>query len=602
MPTLCWLNDKRSQECERGTQECVRHKKSSRLTKKPKFSRTTFITGPRARRATRRLNLATPPQNPAPSESVVRSASIVSVAVATSRITGLVREMVMARLFGAGFVYDAFLLGFRIPNLTRDLFAEGALSSAFVPIFAQTLAQKGKKEAAVLSNLVGTALILIVGVFCALGVIFSPTLVKLLAEGFHQVPGKFDLAVKMTRIMFPFLLLVALAAQAMGVLNACNRFAVPATASTMFNIGSIGFGLAFGYWLGPWLGIEPITGMAIGVVFGGALQLFWQVPLLRSEGFAFRPTFDWNHPGLRRIITLMGPAILGNAAVQINVMVNTNFASRIPGNGPVSWLGYAFRFMQLPLGLFGVAIASATLPSISRSAGAGNFDEFRRTLSKSLGMVFLLTLPSSIGLMVLGNSMIGAIYQGGKFQASDTQQTALALSCYAVGLAGYSALKVLNPAFYALHDARTPMIISLISIAVNYITASTLLRTTGLGHAGLALSTSAVAIFGAVALFAILRKRIGGVYGRNLASSTWKIMLASAVMGGAVWLSSHGVQEWLGLRRLARLVDLAISIPAGLVVFYAVCRLLRVSELDLATRALAGPLLRIMRKSGDTPG
>src|SRR4029077_903612 len=182
----------------------------------------------------------------------------------------------------------------------------------------------------------------------------------------------------------------------------------------------------------------------------------------------------------------MGPAILGNAAVQINVMVNTNFASRIPGNGPVSWLGYAFRFMQLPLGLFGVAIASATLPSISRSAGAGDFEEFRRTLSKSLGMVFLLTVPSSVGLVVLGNTMIGAIYQGGKFHAYDTEQTALALSCFAVGLAGYSAVKVLNPAFYALRDARTPMYISLSSILINYLTVTAMLQGTGLGHAGLA--------------------------------------------------------------------------------------------------------------------
>ena len=537
-------------------------------------------------------------QNPAPAESVVRSAGIVSVAVAMSRFTGLVREMVMARLFGAGFVYDAFLLGFRIPNLTRDLFAEGALSSAFVPIFTQTLAQKGRKEAAVLSNLVATALVLIVGGFCVLGVIFSPLLVDLLAHGFQQVPGKFELAVKMTRIMFPFLLLVALAAQAMGVLNACNRFAVPAMASTFFNIGSVAFGLALGFWVGPMFGIEPITGMAIGVVLGGALQLVWQLPSLRSEGFRFRPSFDWNHAGLRQIIVLMGPAILGNAAVQINVMVNTNFASRIPGNGPVSWLGYAFRFMQLPLGLFGVAIASATLPSISRSAVAGNFDDFRRTLSKSLGMVFLLTLPSSIGLMVLGNTMIGAIYQGGKFQEYDTGQTALALSCYAVGLAGYSALKVLNPAFYALHDARTPMFISLASIGINYFTAFVLLRQTALGHAGLALSTSAVAIFGAVALFAILRNRIGGIHGRALANSVLKITLASAVMGGAVWFSSHGIQQWLGTARPGRLADLAISIPVGLIVFYAACKLLRVAELDLASRALAAPLMRRLNAAG----
>jgi putative peptidoglycan lipid II flippase len=536
--------------------------------------------------------LATKIDNPAPAESVVRSAGMVSVAMAMSRITGLVREIVMARLFGAGFVYDAFLLGFRIPNLTRDLFAEGALSSAFVPIFTQTLAHKGRKEAALLSNLVATALIIVVGLFCLCGIVFTPAWVNLLASGFHQVPGKFELAVKLTRIMFGFLLLVALAAQAMGVLNACNRFAVPALASTFFNIGSVAFGLILGYLLGPHLGIEPITGMAIGVVFGGALQLVWQLPALRAEGFRFRPAIDWRNPLLRKILRLMGPAILGNAAVQINVLVITNFASRIPGNGPVSWLSYSFRFMQLPLGLFGVAIASATLPSISRSAGIGNFDEFRRTLSKSLGMVFLLTLPSSVGLIVLGRTMIGAIYQGGKFSAYDTEQTALALSCYALGLAGYSALKVLNPAFYALHDARTPMLVSLLSIAVNYFTASLLFRFTGLGHAGLALSTAAVATFGGAALFVILRNRIGGIYGRNLIESIWKIIGASAVMGAVVLVSSNAIEGWLGVSRGGRLADLALSIPLGFVVFYAVCRMLRVSELELATRALSNPLAR----------
>jgi len=530
--------------------------------------------------------LATKIDNPAPAESVVRSAGMVSAAMAMSRVTGLLREIVMARLFGAGFVYDAFLLGFRIPNLTRDLFAEGALSSAFVPIFTQTLEQKGRKEAALLSNLVATALVIIVGLFCLIGIIFTPAWVNLLASGFHQVPGKFELAVKLTRIMFAFLLLVALAAQAMGVLNACNRFAVPALASTFFNIGSVAFGLILGYLLGPHLGIDPITGMAIGVVLGGALQLLWQLPSLRAEGFRFRPSLNWDHPLLRKIFRLMGPAIIGNAAVQINVLVITNFASRIPGNGPVSWLGYSFRFMQLPLGLFGVAIASATLPSISRSAGLGDFDEFRRTLSKSLGMVFLLTLPSSVGLIVLGRTMIGAIYQGGKFSAYDTEQTALALSCYALGLAGYSALKVLNPAFYALHDARTPMLVSLLSIAVNYLTASLLFRYSSLGHAGLALSTAAVATFGGVALFVILRNRIRGIYGRNLIESVWKIVAASAVMGAAVFLANHQIESWLGVGRLARLLDLSVSIPLGLVVFYAACRILRVSELELATRAL----------------
>ncbi len=535
------------------------------------------------------------------SESVVRSAGVVSIAVFMSRVTGLMRESVMAHLFGAGLVYDAFMLGFRIPNLTRDLFAEGALSSAFVPTFTEYLANRGKQEAARLANLVATALILIVGVLCTLGVIFAPVLVKLLAPGYAAVPGKFELAVRMTRTMFPFLLLVALAAQAMGVLNACNKFGVPAMASTFFNIGSVGFGMVLGIWLGPFLHLARIEGMAIGVVLGGALQLVWQLPSLYRLGFRFRVLFDWTHPGLARIFGLMIPAILGNAAVQINVLVTTNFASSVYDpvrglDGPVSWLGYAFRFMQLPLGLFGVAMASATLPSISRSAAAGNMDEFRKTLSKSLGMVFLLTVPSSVGLVVLGKSIIGGIYQGGRFQLYDTQQTALALSCYSVGLAGYAALKVLSPAFYALGDARTPMLVSLGSIAVNFATAEVMIRFTRLGHAGLAMSTSVVALFGFFILFEILRRRIGGVHGRVLAAGIGRVLLASLAMAGVIALSSHGMERWLGVSQVARLGDLAVSIPLGLAVFYWCCRALGVTEIDLAIRAFTAPVARRFKR------
>jgi putative peptidoglycan lipid II flippase len=515
------------------------------------------------------------------------------VAVFMSRITGLVREIVMANLFGAGTANDGFNLGFRIPNLTRDLFAEGALSAAFVPTFTEYLTTKGKGEAAKLANLVATALILVVGALCILGVVFAPVLVNVLAHGFHSVPGKFQLAVTMTRIMFPFLLLVALAAQAMGVLNACNQFGVPAMASTFFNIGSVGFGLLIGYVAGPFAGISHIEGMAFGVVCGGALQLLWQVPSLRRSGFTFRFQMDWKHPGLVHIFQLMGPAILGNAATQINVMVNTNFASQ--QNGAVSWLSYAFRFMQLPLGIFGVAIASATLPYVSRSAAAGNMEEFRRTLSRSLSMVFLLTIPSSIGLAVLGESIIGAIYQGGKFKVYDTHQTALALSCYAIGLAGYAALKVLSPSFYALGDARTPMLISLLSVGINFIAAWTLTYYTRLGHAGLALSTSAVALFGFVTQFYLLRNRIHGIYGRNLLNTILKVSAASLAMGAVVWVSSHGMIGHFGKSRLAHLLDLAVSLPIGLAVFYAGCRVLKVPDLDAAFKAIAGPVLRRLR-------
>lgn len=537
------------------------------------------------------------PQSPT-QDHVVRAAGIVSAAVFLSRITGLVRETVMAALFGASAAYDAFLIGFRIPNLTRDLFAEGALSSAFVPVFTQHLTTKGRREAAELSNLVSTTLMLIVGGLCLLGILISPQLVALLAPGFIEVPGKYPLAVRLTQIMFPFLLLVALAAQAMGILNAIGQFGIPALSSTFFNIGSLCGGLLLGYVAGPWLGLPLIESMAYGVVFGGGLQLLVQAPSLVRAGFAFRPAWNWSHPGLQQILRLMGPAIIGNAAVQVNVMVNTYFASGITDahgqviNGPVTWLNCAFRFMQLPLGLFGVAIASATLPAISRSAARGDLDHFRHTLSRSLALVFLLTIPSAVGLAVLGDSMIGAIYQWGRFQTHDTQQTGYALAAYSIGLAGYSAVKILAPAFYALNDSRTPMLVSLASILINISAASSMVRMAGLGHVGLALSTSLVATFGAVFLMAFLRKRMGGLDSRLLASSVLRILTASLVMGLVCWISSNGIRLILGPGKLQQFTDLAVSIPLGAAVFVGMCRLLRVAELDAAANAIGGPLRR----------
>ena len=531
-------------------------------------------------------------------ESVARSAGITSVAVLASRVTGLAREMALARLFGAGAANDAFLLAFRIPNLTRDLFAEGALSSAFVPTFVEYLQKKSRADAAYLANLVATAIIVIVGVVCLLGMAFAEELVSILAPGFRQVPGKFEMAVGMTRIMCPFLLLVALAAQVMGILNACNRFALPALSSSMFNVGSLGFGLFMGHVAGPRIGITAIEGMAWGVVFGGALQLLAQVPSLIREGFIFKPAFDCKHPGLIHIAKLMGPAILGTAAVQINVMVNSNFASQIVDpvtglNGPVTWVGCAFRFMQLPLGLFGVAIGGATLPAISRAAANGDMDDFRRTLSRSLGLVFLLTIPSSAGLIVIGDSIIGALFEGGAFRDYDTRQTAAALAWFAVGLVGYAALKILVPAFYALKDSRTPMYISLASIATNYFIVSNMTGAQSFGHAGLALSTAAVAISGAIALFLILRKRVGGIYGRALFSSVMKITFASAVMSFGVWGAAWLAGQWQPVGHARYLATLGLAIPTGLGLYYYACRTLKIDEMDLAMTAIAKPWERL---------
>jgi putative peptidoglycan lipid II flippase len=525
------------------------------------------------------------PGGAAHEHGLLRSAGVVSAAVLLSRLTGLVREMAMARLFGAGAVYDAFLTAFRIPNLTRNLFAEGALSSAFVPTITETLATGTAREADELARVVATAVTLAAGAVCVAGIVFSPQLVELLAPGFAHVPGKFALAVLLTRIMFPFLLLVALAAEAMAILNARGRFGVPALASTFFNIGSVSSGLALGLTIGRRWPQGMILSMAAGVVIGGALQLGWQLPSLRRAGFSFRPRFDFGHPGLRRIARLMLPALIGNAALQINVMVNSNLASGLTDaaghtlNGPVSWLGYAFRFLQFPLGVFGAALASATLPAISRSAALGRMDEFRSTLAGSLRMALLLTIPSSVGLAVLGESMIGAVYQGGRFTAQDTHQTALALACYGAGLVGFAALKLLAPAFYALDDAWTPMAVSLASIALNLPLAIALARGARMGHAGLALATSFVALASAAALATALGRRIHGFEGRLLAMSAVKIILAALAMGAVCRVSSVAIHAGIHGNRLPHLVDLGVSIPLGAGVFYVLARTLRVAEL-----------------------
>lgn len=533
--------------------------------------------------------------------SLLRSAAVVSAAVSLSRITGMVREVVMARLFGAGQLYDAFLLGIRIPNLTRNLFAEGALSSAFVPAFTQHL-ECGKREAQELSDLVATALLIAVGAACLLGILFTPQLVHLLAPGFADVPGKFELAVHLTRLMFPFLLLVALAAHAMGLLNACDRYGVPALASACFNLASVAFGLLLGYVFHHSL----IESMAWGVLFGGFVQLVWQLPSVHRAGFGFRPRFDFRHPGLRRIAGLMVPAFIGSSALQINIVVNTNFASRLTDasghvlNGPVSWLNYAFRFLQLPLGVFGAAIASATLPRISRSAAGRELDAFRKTLVHAVGTSLLLAIPSSVGLCILGESMIALVYQGGRFRALDTHQTAIALSCYAAGLAGYSLTKILAPAFYALDDGRTPMLVSVASVAVNAAAAFAFVRWAGFGHAGLALSVSLVALSSAAALFELLRRRLGGLGGARLAGSTVRIAAASAAMGIVCALAAAALP--VPVTRAAHALRLALVVPLGVAVFYAAGRALRIPELETLVSACYTPNSNAPRPEvGDPP-
>lgn len=537
-----------------------------------------------------------------PRASVARNAGVISLAVMASRVLGLVRDQVFAVFFGAGLLYDAFLTAFRIPNLLRDLLAEGALSAAFVTTFTQTLASKGKAEALRLSNRVASLIIVVIVGVSVLAWIYAPAIVAILAPGFFAVPGKAELTIELTRIMIPFLLLIALAAQAMGMLNAFNIFGLPALASAFFNLGSIVGGLLIGFALGPLVGISPIAGMAFGTLIGGFLQLAVQWPSLRRCGVSYKPDLSLKDPGVRQILRLMGPAIIGTAAVQINVFVNTNFASEIVdaatgtvANGPVSWLSYAFRFMQFPIGVFGVAVATAALPSLSRSTSNPDISEFRQTLAHSLALVFLLCIPSAIGLTILGRPIVALVFEHGKFTAFDTVQTANALAAYSLGLAGYAAVKVLSPAFYALNDARTPMLVSLGSIAVNYWMNALLVAR--FGHVGLAFSTSAVALVNFLLLGVFMRRRIQRLEGRRLSKTVARIFAASLPMGLAAWLVSE-LAASVGLRGLVlHLVQVIGGIGAAALVFYFACRLLHVEELDEAFNAVIGRMFTRVKRA-----
>ena len=526
---------------------------------------------------------------------LARRAGVVSAAVLTSRVLGLIREQTFAVCFGAGRELDAFITAFRIPNLLRDLFAEGALSAAFVTTFTQSLERDGERAAWRLANLVVNALAIVLTVLTLLGVWFAPTLVRLIAPGFDAVPGKVELTVYLTRVMFPFILLVALAAVAMGILNTRNVFGVPAAASAFFNLGSIVGGLGFAAWLAPEylhavlgggaqhrplydpvLASRAITGMALGTLLGGLLQLLVQVPSLLRVGFRYRALLAFRDPGVREVMRLMAPATIGAAAVQINVFVNNNFASSL-GDGPVSWLNVAFRFMQLPIGLFGVAIGTVALPMISRQSARGDTAGLRGTLGQALELVALFCVPAAAGLAVLGVPVIGIIYEHGRFTGIDTVAAARALAGYSLGLAGYAGIKVLAPAFYALGDARTPMMVSVLSITTNYALNWTFVRALHFGHLGLALATSAEALGNFLLLYVLLQRRIGSIPLRP-AGMLGRIVVATVLMSAAAWgvdVALAGVV--LPHRVLHYGVRLAAALPVALVVFVAACRLLGVA-------------------------
>ncbi len=508
-----------------------------------------------------------------------RATGVVGMAILSSRVLGLIREMVFAGLFGAGKYLDAFLMAFRLPNLLRDLFAEGALSTAFITTFSKKIAIEGDQSAWRLANKIATLTAVFMSAVTLLGIIFAPQLVDLLTWGSWS-PDKTELTILLTRIMWPFMLLVSLAALVMGMLNAKHVFGPPAMASSYFNLGSIIGGVAIGWWLDPHFGPRSLVGLAIGTLIGGAWQLIGQFPSLWRVGYKYHADFHWRDEGVRTVLTLMGPAVIAASAVQVNVLINSGFAASL-GNGPVSWLNIAFRLMQLPLGIFGVAIGTVTLPLVSKSAAVGNTDEFRTILARGMRLAFLLTIPSAIGLAMLASPIISVIYQHGRFTAEMTRQTAGALQFYAIGLVSYAVLKVLTPAFYAIGKRNTPMVVSFLAIGANLFLNWLFTFQLGWGHRGLAFSTSLVATINFLLLYALMRSHTRRLETRQTLIGLGKICVAGVPLALICWVANYWwLDGWASLRFFPKLAALLVTIVFAAITFFGTAFFLRVSEVQ----------------------
>ncbi|MEW6427927.1 MAG: murein biosynthesis integral membrane protein MurJ [Thermodesulfobacteriota bacterium] len=516
---------------------------------------------------------------------IAKSAGMVSFAVMCSRVLGLVREQVFAVMFGAGTAYDAFVVAFRIPNLLRDLFGEGALSSAFVTVFTARRTTGRAEDAWRLANNVLSFFAVFVGALTLFGILASRSLVGLLAPDFALVADKVALTTRLTAIMFPFLVFISLASVVMGILNSWGRFFVPAMASSFFNLGSILGGVALALLL-PRFGQPAIVGMAVGTLLGGILQLGWQLPSLYRCGFRLRLRIDLGDPDLRRIFRLMVPAIVGLSATQFNIFVNTYFASSC-AEGSVSWLNYAFRLVQFPIGVFGVALSIAAQPVFAGYAARKDLAGMRSAFSSSMVMVFCLTIPATVGLLLLARPIVAVIFQHGAFTGFDTEQTAQALSYYSLGLFAYASVKVMVPVFYALDDTRYPVVASFMAVAVNVLIILAALD--AMQHRVIALATSSSMAGSFLFLGVMLYRKMGGFPVRHLFSGAGKVAAASLVMGGGLLAA---IRLFPAPAHLAMQIVRLLLLIAGAGGLYAVAlHLLRLQEMQ----AIAGKLAARLR-------
>ncbi|MBW2143694.1 MAG: murein biosynthesis integral membrane protein MurJ [Deltaproteobacteria bacterium] len=505
-------------------------------------------------------------------KNVSRAAGVVSFFTFLSRILGLVRDMVLASFFGTGMVADAFVVAFRIPNLLRRLFAEGSLTIAFIPVFTEYLTKKSKEEAFEMARTVLTLLALILALVTLMGVVFAPWLVRLQAFGFGSSGAKYELTVLLTRITFPYIFLISIVAFFMGVLNSLRRFAAPAAAPIFLNVGIIGAA----YLISPYCS-EPAVGVAIGVILGGIIQVGLQIPWVLKEGMRLSPLWQPGHPAVKRIGLLMLPAVFGSAVYQLNSFIGTLLASLL-AQGSVSSLYFADRLVQLPLGVFAIAISTAVLPSLSLQAAREDLHEFGNTVNHALRLVFFITLPATAGLIILGRPIIQVLFERGDFSPLSTQMTNHALFYFALGLWAYSGIRILLPAFYALQDTKTPVKVAVAALFVNLIAAVSLMGP--LRHGGIALALSLSSTLQFCLLLFLLKKKIRLANLKNVLNACLKSAFASVVMGlGIYYLHSRWLVIDSNAGLLSMTINLAVLVVAGIILYFGSALALGCTEL-----------------------
>ncbi len=502
---------------------------------------------------------------------VAKAAGIVGAATMISRVFGLLRDTVIAAIFGANWMTDAFWVAYRIPNTSSRLLGEGSLTASFVPVFTEHLQKKTKEEALELAYNAFTILSIIVTFVSILGIIFSPVIVRVIAPGFVLQPKQFALAVFLNRLMFPYIFVISIGALCMGILNSFRRFVSPALSPVMLNISIIFSALALRSFFA-----EPITALAVGVLIGGVLQLSMQWPFLKKCGIKFRFRFNFQHPGLKQIGVLMIPAILGAGITTINVFVGTILASLLPG-GSVTYLFYADRIMELPLGVFAIAIGTASLPSFSSHVAAGNMDELKSSVSFSLRLMLFLTIPSTFALMTLNLPIISVLFQHGAFDVHAAVYTGEALFFYGMGLWAFSVVRVFVAMFYSLQDSKWPMRAAIISFVINLVISLALMYQ--MKHRGLALANSLSAIANVFILSFVLRKKIGNFLDSSFYKSILKIILSSIAMVCSIMIVDYFL-PWNGYADFkTRLIYLGSAIVVGICVFFTSAYLLKSQEI-----------------------